>query len=474
MSHTSQQTSQQCTRMSGTDQIVWNLVDDQDLFCIWGIASLTEPLQDAFLEKALKYLLQTIPILNARPVTTWFSGKWQLLAKKDVGELISRVQATSDTEVEELLQQVFTHPINAKDAAMIRLHSIDGPEKHYFVIQVHHLVVDGEGLKRICAQFAEIYRAVYRDPSWQPAHVLDPCRSLGQILRQAPPSRLLAALPTYLVGLIGLLASLLAKITPALRQRKKTGGYRLVNTASSTAETDNDPALASLSPFFASIVLEQEVMLEAKAFTLRQNVTVHDLLMTSFSLAIMAWNTERGDKRNWLRFSYTANLRRWWGEPVGTFGNFSAILTHEEGFHNLQTPTLALAATKAQLDQEKKHIGLDSFFVTMLLPALPYVLVRRGSLYLKEKLLAFTRQNQAMTNIGIIPEQAGDFGHSKAEGYSLLAPTIAGGCLLFTISTYNNVMTLHLGCTEDALNKEEAQAFLCLWKEKFSEVITEA
>ena len=72
------------------------------------------------------------------------------------------------------------------------------------------------------------------------------------------------------------------------------------------------------------------------------------------------------------------------------------------------------------------------------------------------------------------PRQAGDFSHSKAEGYSLLAPTIVGGCLLFTISTYNNVMTLHLGCTEDALNKEDAQAFLCLWKEKFSEVITEA
>ena len=450
--------------MSGTDQVVWNLVDDQDLFCIWGIASLTEPLQDALLEKSLKYLLRTVPILNAYPVTTWFSGKWQFLEKENVAELISRVQATSDAETEELLQQVFTHPINAKDAAMIRLHSIDGPEKHYFVIQVHHLVVDGEGLKRICAQFAEIYRAVYRDPSWEPVHVLDPCRSLGQILRQAAPSRLLAALPAYLTSLI----RLLAKAAPALGQRKKAG-YRLINTAG----IDGDSGLASLSPFFASIVLEQEVMVEAKAFTQRQNVTIHDILMSSFSLAIMAWNTERGDKRNWLRFAYTANLRRWWGEPSGTFANFSVILTHEEVFHNLQSPSLALAATKAQLDQVKKHIGLNSFFVTVLLPALPYFLLRPISLSHKEKLLAFARQNQAMTNIGIIPEQAGDFGHTRAEGYSLLAPTIAGGCLLFTISTYNNVMTLHLGCTEDALNKEDAQAFLCLWKEKFLQVIAE-
>ena len=448
--------------MSGTDQVVWNLVGDQDLFCIWAIASLAEPLQDVLLEKSLKYLLQTVPILNARPVTTWFSGKWQLLAKENVGELIRRVEATSDAETEEQLQQVFTHPINAKDAVMIRLHSIDGPEKHYFVIQVHHLVVDGEGLKRICAQFAAIYRAVYQDPSWQPIHVLDPCRSLGQILRQVTPSRLLTTLPAYLTSLI----RLLAKVAPALGQRKKAG-YRLINTAG----IDNDPALASLSPFFASIILEQEVMLKAKTFRQRRNVTVHDLLMTSFSLAIMEWNTERGGKRNWLRFFYTANLRRWWGEPSGTFGNFSVVLTHEEVFHNLQSPSLALAATKAQLDQAKKAIGLDSFFVTILLPALPYFLLRRLSLYLKEKILVFARHNQAMTNIGIIPEQAGDFGHTKAEGYSLLAPTIAGGCLLFTISTYKDVMTLHLGCTEDALSKEEGQAFLRLWKEKFLRVI---
>ncbi|MCI5165915.1 MAG: hypothetical protein D3903_07430 [Candidatus Electrothrix sp. GM3_4] len=460
-------TPQQFIRMSGTDQVVWNLVDDQDLFCIWAIASLTEPLQDALVEQSLKYLLQTIPILNARPVTTWFSGKWQLLARENVDDLIVRVQTANDAEAEakteEQLQKVFTNPIKAKDAAMIRLYSIDGPEKNYFVIQVHHLVVDGEGLKRICVQFAEIYRAVYRDPSWEPVNVLDPCRSLGQILGQAPPSRFLAALSTYLVGLV----NLLAKIIPALRQRKKTGGYRLINTA----ETDNDLSEASLSAFFTSIVFEQEVMLEAKAFTKRRSVTLHDLLMTSFSLATMEWNKERKDERNWLRFSYTANLRRWWGEPSGTFGNFSLILTHEEVFHNLQSPAQALAATKAKLDQEKKIIGLDSFFVTMLLPALPYFLIRRSSLYLKEKMLAFARQNQAMTNIGIIPEQACDFGHSKAEGYSLLAPTIAGGCLLFTISTYKNVMTLHLGCTEDALSKEDGQDFLRLWKKKFSEVI---
>ena len=109
----------------------------------------------------------------------------------------------------------------------------------------------------------------------------------------------------------------------------------------------------------------------------------------------------------------------------------------------------------------------------MLLRAFPYTLIRHYALRFKEKVLDFTRHNQAMTNIGIIPEKTGDFGHTRAEGYSLLAPAVADGCQLFTVSTYKNVMTIYLGCSENALSKEDAQAFLRLWKEKFLEVITE-
>ena len=50
--------------------------------------------------------------------------------------------------------------------------------------------------------------------------------------------------------------------------------------------------------------------------------------MASLSLAIMKWNKDRGDDREWLKFGYTVNLRRWWGEPNGTFGNFSSVLIH--------------------------------------------------------------------------------------------------------------------------------------------------
>ena len=61
--------TQTSTRMTAMDQVGWNVFNDQDLYCIWGIASLEEPLKDDLIKKTLEYLIQTIPILNSKPVT---------------------------------------------------------------------------------------------------------------------------------------------------------------------------------------------------------------------------------------------------------------------------------------------------------------------------------------------------------------------------------------------------------------------
>ena len=174
-------TAQNSTRMTGIDQIVWNLTNDQDLFCIWGIALLEEPLQDDLVKKALQYLIKTVPILHTQPVTNWLHGKWHFLEKEHVDDLVGRIHTKTDEEADEQVHNIFLQTVNAKEFSMIRISSVDGPMKHYLVIQVHHLVVDGEGLKRICVRFAEIYRALYRNNNWKPSAVLEPCRSWGNI-----------------------------------------------------------------------------------------------------------------------------------------------------------------------------------------------------------------------------------------------------------------------------------------------------
>lgn len=442
--------------MTGIDQVIWNFTKDQDLFCIWGIASLEEPLKEDLTKQALKILIKTIPILSSRPVTNWLCGKWQLIEKNNVDDLITRITTQTDEEASQHLNKIFLNPIDAKDVSMIRIFSIDGPMKHYFVIQVHHLVVDGEGLKRICVRFAQIYQELYRNKGWTPAGINDPCRSWWQIARNFTISHSWLILKSYIINMYTMIMSI-------IHNRKN---YKISGDTATHEKADIDAP-----PYFESITIDQESMRKLKSFSKNKHVTVNDILMTSLSFAIMEWNKKCGDTRNWLKFGYTANLRRWWGEPNGTFGNFSVILIHEETTKNLQDTNTALVTIKSKVDKIKKRIGLDGFFIMMQLKFIPYIIIRKISSGLREKLFEFVRQSHAMTNIGIVFEEAGDFGHTKATGYSLLAPTLAGGCIIYTVTTYKNLTTIYLGSSEDYLTKKSANHFLRLWKQMILKII---
>jgi NRPS condensation-like uncharacterized protein len=448
--------TQNSTRMTAIDQIGWN-VFNEDWYCIWGIASLEEPLKDDLIKKALEYLIQTIPVLNSKPITNWLYGYWQFIEKENVEDLISRTKTETDEEAKDELNKFFLNHIKAKELSKIRIISIDGPLKHYFAIQVHHLAVDGEGLKRICVKFAEIYQELYKDIEWKPTGILDPCRSWWQIARNFNIRHLWLILKACIINIY-------VMITSRLQDRIN---YKLINDSRVAEKVD-----IQSPPYFESIIIEQESMSILKAFTKSQHVTVNDILMTSLSLATMKWNKDRGDDREWLRFCYTANLRRWWGEPNGTFGNFSVILVYDEINANLQDPPIAALATiKSKIDKLKNLIGLEYFAIAMIVKLVPYFFVSRFSFWFKKKLLEFAKHIHAMTNIGIVFEEAGDFGHTKAIGYSFLAPTFPGGCILYTVTTYKNVTTIYLSCSEEYLKKESAKSFLLLWKQMILKVV---
>lgn len=438
------------TRMTGMDQVVWNLTRDEDLFCIWGLATLEEPLKDDLIINTLKYLIKIIPILNSKPIVNWLSGKWRFLEKENVEDLISRINSQTDEAAHEQLKQVFLNPIDATAFSMIRIISIDGPMKHFFVIQVHHLVVDGEGLKRICVKFAEIYQQLYKNKDWKPSETLDPCRSWWQIARNFNARHVWLILKASFINSYRIFIFNLGNRTR----------FHLMGDRNADAGTGTSAPL-----YFESIRIEQESMLKLKAFAKRQGVTVNDIFMSSLALATLKWNTDRGDSPERLGFGYTANLRRWWGEPKGTLGNFSVVLAHEETRDNLETPAAALACTKRKVDRIKTFIGLDVFLILMQLKMMPYCLVSPLSVWLKKKLIAFLKNCHAMTNIGIVFEEAGDFGHTKAIDYSFLAPTFPGGFTIYTITTYKNVTTIHLRYSEDFLEKVSATSFLHLWKQ---------
>lgn len=440
--------------MSTADKLLWNVISSEELFCIWGIATLKAPLLDDTMEKAVKHLLQQIPILNSRPEFNIFRGHWKQISYSEINTILTRKKYSTAVKADNALKNIYCNPINPAREPMIRFTSIDSPSTYYFVIQVHHMAVDGEGLKRICTEFAHIYKSIHSDPEWKPGKKPHPGRSWQQISGTFSIRHFIWIFEASAIIGFELLRSAVLK-----RNR-----YNIAGDSHSFDRTSSKPS----HPYFEKIKIEKNEMLRFRLSAKKNQVTINDMLMTSLSLAIYQWNRKRipGEKRNWLKFGYTANLRRWWGEPEGTFGNFSSVLMFEQSIEKINDPKALLDTVKTRMDHTKKRISLDLFMILAILKLLPNRAVSRLSIVFKKALVNFLRYNHAITNMGILGNKTGDFGHTEAVDYSLLAPTGPGGCIIYSVSTYKNRITLSLGGNEDYLKKESAAAFLRLWREK--------
>ncbi len=75
------------------------------------------------------------------------------------------------------------------------------------------------------------------------------------------------------------------------------------------------------------------------------------------------------------------------------------------------------------------------------------------------------KKAHALTNIGIIPESAGNFGRLQANSYSLIAPPMPSPNLLFTASSYKNNLTVHCSYNETHMKPETVKNFMHQFKD---------
>ena len=155
------------TKEAVIDRLVHHWMYNQPTSCLWGVIGLNEPLSDDIIEKALKVLIDAVPILNARLRTRLWSGYWEFVEPGDIQALISRKKVSDRQDTDRLLKEIINNPIDSENPPLIRITSIDLPDDHYLVLQVHHILMDGEGSKQLFSLFARIYRELERDARWQ-------------------------------------------------------------------------------------------------------------------------------------------------------------------------------------------------------------------------------------------------------------------------------------------------------------------
>ncbi len=435
------------------DRAVYHWMHDQKDACLWGLIGLDAPLSDDLIEKTLRLLIKIAPIVSSKQERSLWTGRWVYVEPGDVSSLITRKTASNKKELEAFVKEVINNPIDTDTPPVFRVTSIDSQDEHYLVLQVHHNVVDGEGTKKLFELFAEIYRAVERDPLWQPTHYPEMNRSWFQLTKHLKWYRMLLAPVVNFKEILGIIIFF-------MRQKKSgnviSGDFPGISESRFTEQ-----------PFFETLEIKNNELDQIKKKYTQYHAKINDFIMASLMTTVNSWNKSYGHQFSHVHSGYTANLRRWWGQPEGTFANMSVIRMVAARSEELNDVHQALKTIIPKFNKAKKEFGIKEIWDHVTLMMQPE-LVSRVLSFLIAKL---TRKTHALTNIGIIPESAGDFGRVKALSYSLLAPPLPSPNVIFTASSFNNNLTIHCNCNKIHMTPETAKKFMARFKENFLEFL---
>ncbi len=432
------------------DRPVHHWMHKQPACCVWGVAELDSPLSDEIIEKALVILINTVPILSARLKKGWWRGYWEFVEPGDMKSLITRKRLSDNKRGKRLLKGVIRNPIDADKPPLIRITSIDLPGEHFFILQVHHTVMDGEGAKQVFNLFAEIYRELERDPQWLPHNYPAMDRDWLQIAKHLNWRTFLMVPFIAFKELVALVYILLLRRTASVI----TGDF-----------PGKNKALYPEDPQTETFLIKETEIKSIKKNLQEHGATLNDLIMSALMTTINTWNSDRGERFSHVFSCYTADLRTWWGPPKGTFTNMSIICTAFAGTEYLSDVRKALKALKPKFDKAKREFGLKEIWDLLILRVQPELISRIAGFLI----LRLAKKAHALTNIGIIPESTGDFGRVSAKSYSVIAPFFPSPNLIFTVTSFKNDLTVHCNFDGTHIKSETARDFIGRFKDNMLE-----
>lgn len=412
------------SRISFLDRLIYSWMHSYPLCCIWGVLELSGPPDNELLIKSAGLVIEAVPALNSRMDNGVLSKKWIYCGDFNPAALVSRLEAEDSRDAETLLNRILKNPIPVDDPPLFRVVSINSPEKNFLVLQVHHYVMDGKGAKTMFALFADTYRNLSADPGYRPER-LNSDRSWMQFIKHVNPvKRLLAPLFNMkeFAGFIYFFLTYKKYVNVITGDRK-------------SAPRSNEPA----DPCFAALYINDRELDLIRGENIKKGVKLNDRIMAALMVTLKKWNDPEGRKYSGVNSCYTADIRRWWGEPEGTFSNMSIVRMLSIPSGCLDNMEDALACVKRKMDRAKREFGLAELWYMVLMGINPVFFSEVVCRFLKKFILRIN----VLTNIGIIEDNAGNFGKIRALKYSLIAPPFAAPNILFTATGYRNSLTIN-------------------------------
>ncbi len=424
------------------DRVTHYWMSGETGFCLYGIIGLEAPLSDNLIEKTLSILIHQVPILTSRLNKGLWNGYWGYSDPGDIKKLITRLAVSDNEGMPDHLERIVTNPIDPLTSPLIRVTSIDGPDDHYLVLQIHHIAMDGEGAKQLFTLFAQYYSALEKAPDWKPEKRIDMNRSWRQLAAHLKWHRLLIT-PFYAM----------TELIKGLFTISKFGSTTSVICGDSNDESKSTTPDA---PCTATISISSTDMAPIKNELMKGGFTINDYLMAALMITVNQWNSKYPEPFSHVLSGYTINCRRWLGQPKGTFANMSAVNYAVARTDQLSSLPVALKTLKPGFDKAKKSYGLRELWDMVSL---------RFQIDINSQLVVFlikrlVKKIHTLTNIGIIPECAGDFGSVKAISYSINAPVMTRPCVLITATSFKEGLTLHANFNETHMEKKTMAEFM--------------
>jgi NRPS condensation-like uncharacterized protein len=421
-------------KTSALDRLTFLLREtgDQMMHCI---ITYNKHFNFSQLHKAMRLAIDIEPILGCVFIEHPSNPYWQRLDEIDNLDYCSLIK-TSDLEKD--LHSYITQDFNPHKELPIQLTVFRLAKNDVLCLKVTHTVADGGGIFEFIQLLNNIYIELDNNPNYQvnPKVV---SRSLKQILKNF---------------------NFLKKIRIFLKNRspKPTWSFPWKDTK----RTNKDFIIHRIST---------KQFLDIKKYCKEKNVTVNDLLLTSFYRAM--YQIDQPEPKKKMVTVVTTNLRNYLPDKkASSICNLSTSiypyvsLTPNEKFEDtLQT------IHNEMLKFKKNYPGLGSaVFIHYLFGRLRFSRVRNVTLNRIRKDIETHKTHPVFTNIGLIKKEQLAIGNLIANDCFFVTPIMFAPGFIFGMFTFENRMCLSVGFCEGSYEKKKIEEFLKLFESELLSV----
>jgi len=418
---------------SRTDQMLLALSDHISPFQLWSFWELPTGLDDPRLRRAIDCLVAAIPVLGCRLETRFWRDRWVQLDDLAPGEdLVRTLDCPDPRALEDATAEVVAAYVDVRSGPALRLHHLRHPGGSRLVLHLHHCLVDGHGLVRVMEELARCYRRLGREPGWRPSAPISLSRSAAPIFRGLAPLHWLR-MPFAFVYQNARLVLGRSRFSSFRMDREQEIDGRLGVARATAVALDGTPVSALLD------------------WCRDRRVTLNDYLTTAVLIALDRWNGAGAERAaapgELLPLLFAGDLRPRFAPGHGPIANISALQNLLFPRANISNLTDTLPRVKAHIDRFKRRgFGLDALFALFTLLPLPAGLFRLVSPPILRGMGQVILRLNGLTNIGVIPDDAGRFGDElRADDCSILASIFPVSTMLLTATTYRDRLTVQLG-----------------------------